>query len=316
MNRHHINSLILVVVIIFSAALLTGCSGYARYLTPRRTQLSEKEAQSAYEGLSEQFEELLSAPYAYNASASCLIGADKVVFYQTEEYQVAYAELGYSFYEEPQGVYLWYEDVLYWYDDYLSEGEEMNWSWRGAAWDTLGGDEYLKALADCGFTLLQEEPEEMEYWEYPKQDSDRFQLSISYPLLNVAIEADQVFADITACWNKDGSLSSVYIRLNRPDLDDNGNLAEAKVWTYENSIDYQAERKVWIVGRDLEISDTPVPALTKQQTDRPWCEKKIESMEFEKLQLPERNNEGLTFQSPYTQLRVKHIEGEGFVIEY
>ena len=113
-------------------------------------------------------------------------------------------------------------------------------------------------------------------------------------------------------------MNSVYIRLNRPDLDDNSNLAEAKVWTYKDSMDYQAyqaERKVWAVGHDLELCDTPVPALTTQQKDRAWCEKMIESMDFEKLQTPEKVNEELPFPSPYTQLRVRLIKGEGFVIE-
>ena len=317
MNRHYINNFILVVIILLSSTLLTGCAGYVMNLSSQSIQLSEQEAQSAYEGLREQFEGLLAGPYAYYASASCLNGSDKVVFYQTEEYQVAYAVLDY-YYEEPQGIYLWYEGALYWYDGYPSKMKETDWSWRNASWDTLRGDEYLEAVVDCGFTLLQEEPEQMEYLEYPRQESNHFQLSISYPLVNVAIETDQVFADITAWWDKDGSLNSVYIRLNRPNLDDNGNLTEAKVWTYEDSMDYQAyqaERKVWTVGHDLELCDTPVPALTTQQKDRTWCEKMIESMDFEKLQMPEKENEDWPFPSPYTQLRVRYIEGEGFVIE-
>lgn len=317
MNKHYINNYILAVIILFSSALLTGCASYLMNFSSQGTQLSEQEAQSAYEGLKEQLKELLAGPYAYHASASCLHGSDKVVFYQTKEYQVAYADLDY-WYEEPEGVYLWYEGSLYWYDDYLSEGEEMNWSWQNVDWDALGGDEYLEAVVDCGFTLLQEEPEEMEYLEYPKQERNHFQLSINYPLLNVAIEKDPVFADITAWWSRDGSLNSVYIQWNRPNLDDNGNLAEAKVWTYKDSMDYQeyqAERKVWTVGHDLDLCDKPVPALTTQQKNRPWCEKMIESMDFEKLQVPERENEELPFPSPYTQLRVHLIKGEGFVIK-
>ena len=55
MNRHYINNFILVVIILLSSTLLTGCAGYVMNLSSQSIQLSEQEAQSAYEGWDGKF---------------------------------------------------------------------------------------------------------------------------------------------------------------------------------------------------------------------------------------------------------------------
>ena len=55
-----INNFISVVIILFSSTLLTGCAGYVMNFSSQGIQLSEQDAQSAYEGLKEQFEGLLA----------------------------------------------------------------------------------------------------------------------------------------------------------------------------------------------------------------------------------------------------------------
>lgn len=311
MNTHYRKKLISFVILLFSSALLTGCC-YGVYPDPIRTALSQQEAQAAYEGLQEELEILLESPYAFTAGVDSL---DTVVFYKTEEYQVAFAEINYDYYEEPVGNYLWYDGALYWYNDYLPEGVEMSWSWREADWEEFGAEEFLEAVIDCGIALLQEEPASLEYYRYPDSNNTQYQLTVDYPLTSVAIETEPVYADISAGWDKDGNLSSFFITWNRPYINHDRDLVKVKVMPYEDSLDYQAERKIWTVGHDLGLCETPVPALTTQVQDRAWCEKMINSMDFKKLQTPGTRDDELPFQSPYTQIRLRYIEGTGYMIE-
>ena len=73
------------------------------------------------------------------------------------------------------------------------------------------------------------------------------------------------------------------------------NYMSISFFPYEGSTDLQAERKLWSFGRDLELTEESVPALSQQEENREWSRKMIDSMDFEILVERAEYAEDLTF---------------------
>ena len=301
MNIHYRKKLTYAIIFFLSSTLLTSCQGNSKKPSLETVQLSDKEAQNAYEGLREDLDMMLANPYAYIASAMNIHGGDKFFFYQTEAYQTACVEW-HSNDNQPKEKYFWYDGSLYRYDASPVNGKAIDWNWRATDWKELAAEEFVESVLDCGFNILQEEPEQLEYFEYPTSEKNRFRLSIKYPLLNVDMETEPVSASIIAWWDNAGNLNSFYVLWSRSGNDNNGDMVEISVSPYEGSKDYKAEREIWEAGYNFDLCDTPVPDVNKQYTDRTWCEEMIQNMNFKELQTPETQDDELQFEIPYAQI--------------
>lgn len=255
--------------------VLSGCAVLSGRNPFGETAYSSQRAESVYEELPEQLERLVSEDWGYSIDIqddTC----GTIACYKTQEYTAAYAE------DKEGREYLWYKGWLF-----MEDGEKIFRAER--PWVSLELDGKIEKVLELARRLMNEEAEELTYKHIPMAGENPYLLTAKYSLMAVEFEEREVYPKLMARSGGEDGLSSFSLGWSRPAAQtregylSDSSLVSISLFPYRNSIDYQAERKIWVFGHDHGLSEEGVPALSTQEEKREWCRKIIENMDFEEL---------------------------------
>ncbi len=258
---------------------------------------SNEKAEQTYTALSESFRQ--EAPETWDGftiswSKGYTLNA---YIYRAEEYTLAYCE------EMHNGEYLWYDGWLYW-----RKGDSA--AYREMTWEELQTDMITAELWNRLQIQLTQSPEELTY-KYIPMSNDKYNLLTAK--FNLGEEQPGDYLSISAPIYSGGTYKNIGFRWQDVgDLEKGVGVDNTSVsvsfYALQDSTDLQAERKVWSFGHDCGLSEEGVPALSRQDEEREWCQDVIASMDFSILREQAAYQEDLTFPEFPSQCFAKQPE--------
>ena len=216
---------------------------------------SEQEAGTAYEKVTGQIEDFYAADCAYSVEIST--DEAEISYYRTEKYTAAYAA------DDGAEEYLWYQGTLY-------ADKDGAVFYAKQPWEKLEAEQWLKRAEEMSGQLMDQKPAQLSYKRVPMagENTDITQLIVE---LNGPVSVGE-----------DG-------------IGRGGSLVTISIYPYKDSVDYQAERKIWRFAHEHGLLEQGVPALETQKEDRKNCEQLVQSICFEELESSGAQDDSMKF---------------------
>ena len=263
--------------------LFTGCGRGTGYFG-EETYL-EQEAGTAYEKVTGQIEDFYAADCAY--SVEIRTDEAEISYYRTEKYTAAYAA------DDGAEEYLWYQGTLY-------ADKDGAVFYAKQPWEKLEAEQWLKRAEEMSGQLMDQKPAQLSYKRVPMAGENACLLTVKYSIATGQGE-QELYPTLRIWLDENTDITQLIVELNGPvsvgedGIGRGGSLVTISIYPYKDSVDYQAERKIWRFAHEHGLLEQGVPALETQKEDRKNCEQLVQSICFEELESSGAQDDSMKF---------------------